>query len=71
MNNIDTNCSSVYINFQLLLLNFYFVNILIIGLLSKCRIENQAINRTELVMNFLVHTIGIFIYIQYIYYFKH
>lgn len=49
----------------------YFLYIRIIVLLSKCRIENRTtcINRTELdnVMNFLAHTTGIFIYIQYIY----
>lgn len=53
-----------------ILTSSYFLNIRIIVLLSKCRIENRTINRTELdnVMNFLVHTTGTFIiYIQYIY----
>lgn len=52
-----------------ILTSSYFLYMLIIGLLSKCRIENRTINRTELdnVMNFLVHTTGTFIYIQYIY----
>lgn len=53
-----------------ILTSSYFLYIRIIVLLSKCRIENRTINRTELdnVMNFLVHTTGTFIiYIQYIY----